>query len=196
MNNGYFSLTLLLVGPLASGKGIFSNIAKTFGFHVIGSGDILRKKASEGDERIKHFLDNGVYVPSKLVFPLVVNNIPDEYYGLKICLDGFPRTRCQAEKLIDLLQPRKTRLVVIEIEIDSDISRKRAIERHRDDDNCPTIKKRMEEHLRNADAMYAYLKRHCQAYHKIQNNSRKDTFVDNAIQIIRSELKYSNLMHV
>lgn len=191
MNNGYLSTTFALVGPPASGKGVCATIAQTLGCRVVGMGELLRKKIEEGDTLIKKYVDDGLYVPSKLVFPVLMENIPEEFHGLKLCFDGFPRTRHQAEKLIEAFKERKTRLVVLQMEVDLNVSRRRALERKRNDDKASIICQRITEHEKNAPALYGYLKRHSQAYYTLENNGRKEILATIALDILKKELRFS-----
>lgn len=195
MNNGSGKIgtTFLLVGPPASGKSVCAKVAEDFGCTVIGMGDLLRKKIGEGDILIKRYVDEGLYVPSKHVFPVIFGELPNELTGKIICLDGFPRTRAQAEKLVGKLEGAKTRLVVIQIEVDQNICLIRAKKRGRNDDKVEVILARMSEYETNAPALCAYLKRHSNAYHVLNNESRdKGIMARQAFVVIRDEIELSN----
>ncbi|GAB0095875.1 GTP:AMP phosphotransferase, mitochondrial [Sergentomyia squamirostris] len=97
---------MLIMGAPASGKGTISGrIVKKFGFHHISSGDLLRwnmeQKTELGREAAK-YVNEGKLVPDELIISCVTKRLQEETAS-SILLDGFPRTRPQAEKLANVL---------------------------------------------------------------------------------------------
>jgi len=96
-------MRMILVGPPGAGKG--TQAAKLVDRHQcthISTGDMLRAAVAEGTELGKKadgFMKSGQLVPDDLVIALVIERIrkPDCESGFM--LDGFPRTRPQAEAL-------------------------------------------------------------------------------------------------
>uniref|UniRef100_A0A6B2E5C8 GTP:AMP phosphotransferase, mitochondrial n=1 Tax=Phlebotomus kandelakii TaxID=1109342 RepID=A0A6B2E5C8_9DIPT len=97
---------MLIMGAPASGKGTISGrIVKRFNFQHISSGDLLRwnmdKKTALGTEAAK-YVNEGKLVPDELIISCVVDKLHAET-APRVLLDGFPRTRPQAEQLAKVL---------------------------------------------------------------------------------------------
>jgi len=95
-------MNIVLLGPPAAGKGTLSeSLVKEFGFIHISTGDLLRKRAaSRGNTKLQAMLDNGELVPDMVVCKLVAERLAKKDCQQKgVLLDGFPRTKSQAEML-------------------------------------------------------------------------------------------------
>jgi adenylate kinase len=112
-----------LLGPPGAGKGTQAKrvVAQT-GLVHLSTGDILRDEVSRGTnlgEEAKSFMDRGELVPDPLVIDMIRGRIEATEKGF--LLDGFPRTVPQAEALEGF--------VTLEVAINVDLSRERALER-------------------------------------------------------------------
>ena len=98
---------LIILGAPGSGKGTQAvRIKERYGLPHISTGDILRAEVAAGSElgqRIEAVMDAGQLVGDDIVLALVDKRLaqPDCTDGW--ILDGFPRTRAQAEGLERLL---------------------------------------------------------------------------------------------
>lgn len=96
-------MRMILVGPPGAGKGTqAAKLVDTYEIPHISTGDMLRAAVKEGTELGKQadgFMKRGALVPDEVVIGMVVERIakPDCKNGFM--LDGFPRTRPQAEAL-------------------------------------------------------------------------------------------------
>lgn len=96
-------MNLILLGPPGAGKGTQAKrVAETFRLKHLSSGDILRAERKAGTElgkQAQSYMDAGELVPDELVVAMMVDHVsrPDAAGG--VLLDGFPRTRPQAEAL-------------------------------------------------------------------------------------------------
>ena len=92
-------MNLIILGAPGAGKGTCaSRIAVRLGISHIAMGDLLRefvKKPSELAEKIKSFMKQGSLVPDKLVIKVLKQQLGKKGF----ILDGFPRTKQQAEAL-------------------------------------------------------------------------------------------------
>jgi adenylate kinase len=94
---------MILIGPPGAGKGTQAQrLVEKFRIPHISSGDMLRAAVAEGTELGKQadgFMKAGQLVPDDVVIGMVIERIgkPDAADGFM--LDGFPRTRPQAEAL-------------------------------------------------------------------------------------------------
>jgi adenylate kinase len=96
-------MIIILLGAPGSGKGTQAKaISQKFGVPHISTGDIFRKSLSEGAPlglKAKAYMEKGELVPDSLVLELTEERLrnPDSLGGF--LLDGFPRTKVQAEAL-------------------------------------------------------------------------------------------------
>jgi len=96
-------LNLILFGPPGAGKGTqAARLQEDFRLPYVATGDILRAAVKEGTElglKAKGFMDAGELVPDDLVIDLIVDRIGADDARDGFILDGFPRTRAQADAL-------------------------------------------------------------------------------------------------
>lgn len=120
---------LLLLGAPGSGKGTQSaRLLKVFPqVKAVSSGDILRnemlKKSPLGLEA-SSFMAKGELVPDSTMVALIADrmkNSPDLDSSGSWLLDGFPRTRGQAESLDRVLDKRLNINLVVELDVDQDV---------------------------------------------------------------------------
>jgi len=95
---------ILISGPPASGKGTQCEmIVKEFGVVHISTGDMLRAAVKEGTElgkEAKGYMDAGKLVPDELVISMLKERLQKEDCKQRgYLLDGFPRTKAQADEL-------------------------------------------------------------------------------------------------
>lgn len=92
----------VILGAPGSGKGTISaRIVRRFDMVHVSSGDLLRKSIEESSKigiEAKKYIDAGQLVPDEIMFGVVSNEL-SKYSKQNWLLDGFPRTRNQAEKL-------------------------------------------------------------------------------------------------
>jgi len=132
-------MRMILVGPPGAGKGTQAvHLVERFKISHISTGDMLRAAVSEGTELGKQadgYMKAGGLVPDDLVIAMVIERIgkPDCVKGFM--LDGFPRTRPQAEALEVALQKAGVALdVVLQIEVPDDLIVERITGRRLDPD--------------------------------------------------------------
>jgi len=93
----------MFVGPPGAGKGTQAvRIAARYGIPHISTGDMLREEMKSGTplgQQAKAYIEAGELVPDDVIIGMVRERIsrPDAKDGF--LLDGFPRTREQAEAL-------------------------------------------------------------------------------------------------
>ncbi len=100
-------MILILLGPPGAGKGTQAKrVAEAFHLDHLSSGDILRAERKAGTElgqQAQSYMDRGELVPDELVVAMMVGRIERPDGGDGVLLDGFPRTRPQAEALDEKL---------------------------------------------------------------------------------------------
>jgi adenylate kinase len=96
-----------MVGAPGAGKGTQAALlAERLNLAHVASGDLFRDHIARGTalgKKVKSYLDRGALVPDDLAVQLIADrlNEPDAADG--VVLDGFPRTRPQAEELDRML---------------------------------------------------------------------------------------------
>ena len=118
-------LALILFGSPGSGKGTQSKLlAKALGIPQISTGDMLREHVRRGNAvgtKVEAKMKAGILVKDYVVNQLVEERLaqPDAANGF--ILDGYPRTRAQAEVLCGILSPRGVQAVVIHLVVDYNV---------------------------------------------------------------------------
>jgi adenylate kinase len=96
-------MRMILVGPPGAGKGTqAAKLVDRYAITHISTGDMLRAAVAEGSDLGKKadgFMKSGQLVPDDLVIALVIERIRKPDCAKGFMLDGFPRTRPQAEAL-------------------------------------------------------------------------------------------------
>ena len=101
-------MKLIIMGAPGSGKGTQAAIiCKTHNLPHISTGDILRKNIADGTalgKQAKSFMDSGKLVPDELVVALLKDRIEQPDCAEGFLLDGFPRTKAQADALAQIVK--------------------------------------------------------------------------------------------
>lgn len=96
---------ILVVGGPGSGKGVLSErLVKECGVVHLSSGELLRDEVAQGTELGKHveeIMQSGGLVSSAIMVALMQKRMKD-HPGKRVLLDGFPRSRENAEDLVTL----------------------------------------------------------------------------------------------
>ncbi|MGB2711081.1 MAG: adenylate kinase [Conexibacter sp.] len=115
-------LNLILFGPPGAGKGTqAARLQEDFRLPYVATGDILRAAVKDGTKlgmAAKGYMDAGELVPDELVIDLIVDRIGADDARDGFILDGFPRTRAQADALgeaFDALGRRITAVLLIDV---------------------------------------------------------------------------------
>jgi adenylate kinase len=180
-------MRMILIGPAGAGKGTQAqNLVTRFGFPHISSGDMLREAVREGTELGKEadgFMKRGALVPDEVVIGMILERIARADCARGFMLDGFPRTRPQAEALDQAL---KTAGVDLDVVLLIDVPDSALIERvtgrrtdpvtgqiyhlkfkpppadvaarlvHRDDDTEMAVRTRIEKYHRDTTPIIPY----------------------------------------
>jgi adenylate kinase len=130
-------MRMILVGPPGAGKGTqAARLVETYNIPHISSGDMLRAAVKEGTAMGKEadrYMKAGQLVPDEVVIGMILERIqrPDCVAGFM--LDGFPRTRPQAEALDKALAGASVALdAVVLIEVPDQLLEERAVGRRSD----------------------------------------------------------------
>ena len=139
---------LVLLGPPNSGKGTQARaLASRLGVPAISTGQMLRDEAAAGTElgrRVDATLKSGRLVDDDTMAEVVRERLgrPDAVLGF--LLDGYPRTRGQAETLAGILAERGESLdAVIALVVPEATLLERARARGRADDSGEVLRERL-----------------------------------------------------
>lgn len=119
-------MNIVLLGAPGAGKGTqAAKIIEAYGLPHISTGDILRasvaNKSLLGLEA-KRFMDAGELVPDAIVVGLVKERLSQPDTAKGFILDGFPRTKAQAEVLdAELASVRKSIHAAIAVIVDPEV---------------------------------------------------------------------------
>ncbi len=120
-------MILLLLGAPGSGKGTQGRrLSEHFKIPYLASGDLLRRAIEQDTafgRQVREYIERGLYVPDNIMVPAAIA----ELHRLRgddggAVLDGFPRTREQAESLDAALTERGVSLDrVLLLEVPRDV---------------------------------------------------------------------------
>jgi adenylate kinase len=123
------SARVVLLGAPGSGKGTQGGaVAKRLGVPYISTGELLRARAAADDDighQLSAYLDRGDLVPDSLLFEVVGDALVAARDVGGYVLDGFPRSRAQAERLEGLAAPD----AVVYLALRDDVARERLAQR-------------------------------------------------------------------
>ena len=110
-------LNLILFGPPGAGKGTqAARLQEDFRLPYVATGDILRAAVKEGTElgqKAKGFMDAGKLVPDELLIDLIIDRLGADDARDGFILDGFPRTRAQADALAAAFEQLGRRITAV-----------------------------------------------------------------------------------
>jgi adenylate kinase len=121
---------IVLLGPPGAGKGTQAPLlAEYLGVPILASGDLLRAAAAAGTSLgrdAERYMNRGQLVPDPTIVGVFLDRLgrPDAQRGA--ILDGFPRTRVQAQALDDALAEagrRVDRAVYIDLPTEDVVAR-------------------------------------------------------------------------
>jgi len=136
---------IILFGPPGSGKGTQSELlCKNYGFVHISLGDIFRWHMAHHTKlaaRITRIMNQGLLVPDDIVEEVIHDRLEEHDWNWGFVLDGFPRTRPQAEFLFENWNLD----AVIYLDVPDDIVEQRVMKRAATIQGGQTFTKRLDD---------------------------------------------------
>jgi adenylate kinase len=131
-------MRIVMLGPPGSGKGTRAHIiSELYGLPVITTGDMLRAATAAGTEYgkiAKTYMDEGELVPDKIVNGVVRERFQKPDVDDGFILDGFPRSKGQADALDKILEEKGIELThVLLVVLDDNVIVERLSKRR----SCP-----------------------------------------------------------
>ncbi len=119
-------INLLIMGKPGAGKGTQSKkLLKHYKLTHISTGNIYREEIKKGSAigvEAKKYLDEGNLVPDKMTNDIVWEILCKKDYPNGFMLDGYPRTRAQAEALGEMLSSLEISLTaVINVDVKDEV---------------------------------------------------------------------------
>ncbi|MFM8771531.1 MAG: adenylate kinase [Candidatus Kapaibacterium sp.] len=141
-------MILVLFGAPGVGKGTQAAIlAEKLGIAHLSTGDAFRaaiKNQTAVGMLAKEYVDAGKLVPDEVVTRIVEEAMSGEQFAAGCILDGFPRTRAQADALDGLLANKGLSIGrVVNLEVDDETIINRLLQRGRADDSEDIIRDRL-----------------------------------------------------
>jgi adenylate kinase len=157
----------IVIGPQGSGKGTQAQLlCDRFDFVHISIGDIFRWHMVHHTKlaaKIQRIMNEGKLVPDSIVEEVVAKRLQEHDWNYGFVLDGFPRTRPQAEYLFENWNLDRA----IYLDIPDEVVYDRVMQRvmhgkgggftKRDDDNPQALKMRLQEyHEKTAPLLHLF----------------------------------------
>ena len=120
-------MIIVMLGAPGSGKGTVAKLlTETLNIEHISTGDMFREEIKSGSElgkELENYMSDGKLVPDDVVIKILDERRSRPTAQNGVVLDGFPRTKIQAEHLKELLNAKGKKInVAIQLNIpDEDI---------------------------------------------------------------------------
>ncbi len=151
-------MKILFLGPPGAGKGTQAvRVAERLGLAHVSTGDMFRALDPDTDlgGRVKAIMESGELVPDSIVIEMLEARISEPDAANGYILDGFPRTRPQAEALDGFLGDDGLDHVVV-LEVDADELVTRILARGRADDTEEAVRTRLAVYDRDTEPLIAF----------------------------------------
>lgn len=154
-------MRIVFIGPPGAGKGTqAARLSRKLGIPHLSTGELLREAVDANTEigaRAAQYMAAGQLVPDGLAQQILLHRITQSNCGDGFLLDGFPRTRSQAESLDAHLDARDEPLeLAVEIQASDAEVIARLSKRGRQDDRQDVIKKRLQVYAEQTRPLVEY----------------------------------------
>lgn len=151
-------MRILFLGPPGAGKGTQAvRVAEYFALAHVSTGDMFRALSEETElgRRVLAIMASGELVPDGTTIEMLEARISEPDAATGYILDGFPRTRAQAEALDAFLGSDPLDHVVV-LEVGDDELVERLMARGRADDAEDSIRVRLGVYARDTSPLIAH----------------------------------------
>ena len=109
-------MIIVMLGAPGSGKGTVAKLlTETLNIEHISTGDMFREEIKSGSElgkELENYMSDGKLVPDDVVIKILDERLSRPTAQNGVVLDGFPRTKIQAEHLKELLNAKGKKINV------------------------------------------------------------------------------------
>lgn len=151
-------MKILFLGPPGAGKGTQAlRVSEHFGLAHVSTGDMFRALSADTElgRRVLAIMASGELVPDEVTIEMLEARISQPDAAPGYILDGFPRTRAQAEALDDFLGSDALDHVVV-LEVGDDELVERLLARGRADDTEESIRVRLAVYTRDTSPLISH----------------------------------------
>ena len=118
-------MVVILLGPPGVGKGTQGALlAEATGARHVATGDLFRAAVRDGSPvglEARRYMERGQLVPDAITIRMLLDRLAQDDAAAGVILDGFPRSRPQAETLDEALAARGSRVdLAVSIEVPAD----------------------------------------------------------------------------
>lgn len=173
----------IIFGPPGSGKGTqAARLESELHLHHLSTGDVLRTEVKSGTplgREVGRIMAAGDLVPDDLIVDVVRKRLPEVEEGVGALLDGFPRTKKQADALDSMLRDEGHKVTfIIALEVPEQVLVDRLLHRAqlegRTDDNRETIAERMREYHQRTEVVLDHYRKQGIPIHVIDGTGTPD----------------------
>ena len=190
-------MILIFFGPPGAGKGTQAKLlSKHYGIPHLSTGDILRKKLLEKDSlsiKLKNIIDGGTLVSDEIINEIVLQRLQETDCSNGFILDGYPRTKMQAEFLNSYFQKINLQIdYIIEILLsDNDIKKRiksRSAIENRQDDKEEVINIRLKKYLSETKPLFQYFReKNRDKYNVVDGNQNIEKITSDILEIVKND---------
>ena len=190
-------MILIFFGPPGAGKGTQAKLlSKHYGIPHLSTGDILRKKLLEKDSlsiKLKNIIDGGTLVSDEIINEIVLQRLQESDCSNGFILDGYPRTKMQAEFLNSYFQKINLQIdYIIEILLsDNDIKKRiksRSAIENRQDDKEEVINIRLKKYLSETKPLFQYFReKNRDKYNVVDGNQNIEKITSDILEIVKND---------
>ena len=188
---------IIFFGPPGAGKGTQAKLlSKHYGIPHLSTGDILRKKLLEKDSlsiKLKNIIDGGTLVSDEIINEIVLQRLQETDCSNGFILDGYPRTKMQAEFLNSYFQKINLQIdYIIEILLsDNDIKKRiksRSAIENRQDDKEEVINIRLKKYLSETKPLFQYFReKNRDKYNVVDGNQNIEKITSDILEILKND---------
>ena len=161
---------IIFLGPPGAGKGTqAARLAEWLGVPKISTGDMLREHIAKGTPVGKEagpLMEKGQLVPDHLLIAMIKERIAEPDCKRGFILDGFPRTVRQAESMDSLVPGGASEFDIFDMEVPREELLKRLGSRNREDDQGPTVLRRLQEYEERTLPLIDFYKKNAR-FHRV-----------------------------
>lgn len=154
-------MIIVLFGAPGVGKGTQAAVlATSLNIAHLSTGDAFRSAiaaASPVGILAKQYVESGALVPDDVVAKIVAEALASEKFAQGAILDGFPRTKAQADALEEILASKNQVIhKVVNIDVSADTITERLLQRGRTDDTEDVIRYRLDVYTNETKPLLEY----------------------------------------